>query len=141
MDQTKVEKCVAIKQESRSGTLLLVLLPNMLYLPPFFVQAAILSLCKMEQGFTVSLSSTTSYRPTETFTQRVLRGSIEHLVKWVHLDDKSDVTKAPLKGLCREYTVWMREEEMKACCPHLLATETTRPQQGETKDTEGGSKL
>ncbi len=101
---------------------------TVIFLPNLIIAA-------MEEDFTVSLSSTSNYRAAETFTKRVYRGNTEHLVKWVHLDDIDKNTS--LKGLCKEYTVWMREEEMAACCPTLLKTEVNHPPRGETRNTEG----
>lgn len=82
----------------------------------------------MEGSVSVSLSATSNYQATETFTQRVYRGATEHLVKWCDCDKTT-----AHNGLCGNYTVWMREEEMMACCPHLLTKETT--QRGGAADT------
>ncbi|XP_064403306.1 cullin-9-like isoform X2 [Halichondria panicea] len=95
----------------------------------------------MESNFSVTLSTNASYKPVEVFTQRVFKGSTEHLVKWCLSEDKrltntANSLKTSRDGLCQEYTVWMREEEMSACCPQLLSMEIVRPSQGETKLTE-----
>ena len=75
--------------------------------------------------------------------QRVYRGRQEHFVKWALQDDRptntTDALKKSRDGLCKEYFVWMRVEEMKACCPQLLAMET-RPRIAESaRETQTAS--
>lgn len=99
----------------------------------------------MKPSFTVTLSSIADYQPVEVVSQRVLKGKLEYLVKWSLIEDNrltntTDVLKNSRDGLCKDYFVWMREDEMRACCDQLLSNEVLRAQpeqRGRTK-TEGG---
>ena len=81
-------------------------------------------------GMSIILAPHAAYRATELVRQRKLKGEYdETLVKWVRQEPRSaKLTKDELKELertCKEYLIWMRRDEMEACCPHLLASEST----------------
>lgn len=66
------------------------------------------------------------YKADEVVTKRKYKGQHdETLVKWVTITAapaSESTDKAVRREEPKEYLVWMRNEEMKACCPHLVST-------------------
>lgn len=79
----------------------------------------------------------------------------ENLVKWSRQESKGKEAKAEedelQERLLKDYLVWMRRDEMEACCPHLVGLEaakmapTAPPAMGESvqkqAETEGDESL
>lgn len=84
-------------------------------------------------GVELTLAPRTHYRAVEVVTERKFKGRREEwLVRWVlqrpatteggklTKEQEKDWKEVELRAR-KEYCVWMRREEMQACCPHLFS--------------------
>lgn len=84
------------------------------------------------------------YRGEELLLHRKHRGRHdETLVKWARLPysggpGSKQEKEAEEKEICREFLIWMRLEEIEACCPHLSGTRVTGNQEGTISLKEAG---
>ena len=73
-----------------------------------------------------TLGKNADYKACEALTKRKYKGQREEtLVKWVNTTPVSVSEPADKNGRRdepKEYLLWMRDEEMRACCPHLVST-------------------
>lgn len=81
-------------------------------------------------GVSIILAPHASYRAKELVLHRRFKGKHdEALVKWVRQEPRSTKLSTDeikeLERMCKEYLIWMRREEMEACCPHLLGSDST----------------
>lgn len=97
------------------------------------------------KGVQVSLAPNTSYRAEDLVTERKFKGEHdEYLVKWVlqpppapekpkYKEQNPDEEAHPItENIKKEYCMWMRREEIEACCPHLLAFKPTPSSSSQT---------
>lgn len=97
-------------------------------------------------SFTISLAPNATYHAVDLVIHRQFKGQYaENLVKWALIETQADNTvDKEGKGkvsVRNEYQIWMRREEMEACCPHLLSLETVRAAPGTSgiqEKVEGG---
>ncbi len=90
-------------------------------------------------GVAIKLAPNATYQAKDTTIERKFKGEHdEWLAKWVRLEQGAEVRETERTN--QEYSMWMREEEMSACCPHLLSlrrTDTSKMESsvGEEKDS------
>lgn len=97
-------------------------------------------------SFTIALGPDATYCATELIQRRLYRGvTHERLVKWTLLprpsiredaDEKEGEERSEEGRLRESYNVWMRREEMEACCPRLLITSRGLEQEP-ARDSDG----
>lgn len=75
-------------------------------------------------GVTLTIGPNTSYKAQDLVTERNFKGKYEEcLVRWVLQPPPEKLNKdGELAYDCatKEYCMWMRREEIEACCPQLL---------------------
>lgn len=78
----------------------------------------------MEPVAKLTIAPNASYLAEELLFQRKFKGlHDEYLVKWVLQEPPGELKEEEEKELervGREYCIWMRKDEVEACCPHLL---------------------
>lgn len=83
------------------------------------------------------------YRGEELLLHRKHRGQHdETLVKWTKLSYSGEPGSKQEKDAeekdIKEFLIWMRQEEIEACCPHLSGTRAMRKQEGTVSLREAG---
>lgn len=75
-------------------------------------------------GSAITVAPNTIYRATEIIQRRLYRGAThESLVKWtLLLEEDAEDGEEGAERVTKSYELWMRREELEACCPHLLAS-------------------
>ena len=81
---------------------------------------------EMQSPLCFTLGKNAVYRADEVLIKRKYKGQHEEtLVKWVstaHASVNDSTDKNGRHEEPKEYLVWMRNEEIRACCPHLVST-------------------
>lgn len=76
------------------------------------------------KGVKLTIAPNASYLAEDLLFQRKFKGlHDECLVKWVLQEPPGELKEEEEKELervGREYCIWMRKDEVEACCPHLL---------------------
>lgn len=97
-------------------------------------------------GIDLTLAPYASYQAKDLASERKFKGQEEEwLVKWVLQPPEgskklTEEERRELENANKEYCIWMRRNEIKACCPHLLSFKATpAATASETEDIEDGS--
>lgn len=76
-------------------------------------------------GVTLTIGPNTSYRAQDLVSERRYKGKYEEwLVRWVLQpppEKMSEEEEAAYERATKEYCMWMRLEEIEACCPQLAS--------------------
>lgn len=80
-------------------------------------------------GLAITVGPNAVYRATEIIQRRLYHGATqESLVKWTFLSRpigedpvNAEEGEEEVERVTESYELWMRREELEACCPHLLA--------------------
>ena len=92
-----------------------------------------------DTGVTLTIAPNASYQSKDLIMERKFRGQhYEGLVKWVRQEPQAKLSpedEQDLEKTSEEYWIWMRKEEIEACCPHLLSFKTATSSASNTEAT------
>ena len=92
-----------------------------------------------EKGVTLSIGPNAAYQGQDFIMERKFKAEHEEgLIKWVQLELPEDKKldrdeERELECTSKEYLMWMRKDEIEACCPQLLSLKSTRTASASTE--------
>ena len=92
---------------------------------------------------TLPLGPNANYQVRDVVIHRKYKGQFdENLVKWTRVENKGkdgQEEKDAEENACKYYLIWMRRDEMEACCPHLLSLDSKATPGAEDTSGMGGA--
>lgn len=76
------------------------------------------------EGVEITVAPNAVYVAKDLLIEREFEGHHEGLVKWVRLKPQGKLSteeRRELEHISTEYSLWMRKDEIEACCPRILS--------------------